>query len=142
MVEEMTSFTATATQDGRWWVIQCDQYPGAISQVQQLAKAANIHREAISFVTELPVEDIDVVVKVALPESVTKRLHDGDQMRLRAEEMKQQAQANISSAAIQMRAEGMTLRDIAFVLGVTYQRVYQLTTTGPTPSGVNARRAG
>lgn len=58
------------------------------------------------------------------------------------EEMKQQAQANISGAAIQMRAAGMTLRDIAFVLGVTYQRVYQLTTTVPTPSGVNARRAG
>ena len=28
----MREFTSTARRDGRWWVVQCDQWPGAISQ--------------------------------------------------------------------------------------------------------------
>jgi len=47
MVATMThDFTSTARKDGRWWVVQCDQYPGAISQVARLDQAQEHQREA------------------------------------------------------------------------------------------------
>jgi len=41
-----SNFTSTARKDGRWWVVQCDQHPGAISQVARLDQAQEHQREA------------------------------------------------------------------------------------------------
>jgi len=49
----MREFTSTARKDGRWWVVQCDQQPGAISQVARLDQAPAHQREAIAFVADL-----------------------------------------------------------------------------------------
>jgi len=59
----MQEFTSTARKDGRWWVVQCDQHPGAISQVARLDQAQEHQREAIAFVAGLPREVISVTVR-------------------------------------------------------------------------------
>lgn len=43
-------YTSTARRDGRWWVVQNDQHPGAISQAATLEDAARDQQEAIAFV--------------------------------------------------------------------------------------------
>jgi len=55
--------------------VQCDQHPGALSQVKRLDQAAEEHREAIAFVAEVPVDEVDVEVR-----QLVKR---GDAVRLR-----------------------------------------------------------
>lgn len=134
MVAQMSAFTATARRDGRWWVVQCDQYPGAISQVTRLDQAADVHREAIAFVTGLPEEDIEVVIKPAISPSVREAVERGKRLRLAAAEQEADAAADIRSAATQLRATGLTFRDIAFVLGISYQRVYQLVSDQDHPA--------
>jgi hypothetical protein len=59
----MNAFTSSARVDGAWWVVQCDQVPQAVSQVESLEEAEPIQRDAIAFVTGLSVHDIEVVVR-------------------------------------------------------------------------------
>ncbi len=62
----MQEFASTACKDGRWWVVQFDQQPGAISQVARLNHAKEHQREAIAFVADLPQETIMVTVRTVL----------------------------------------------------------------------------
>lgn len=62
----MQRFTATARRDGRWWVVQCDQLPGALSQVARLEQAEVVHREAIAFVADVDESGVEVAVRPQL----------------------------------------------------------------------------
>ena len=57
------TYTSRAHRDGQWWVIQNDQVPGAISQVDRLDQAADAQREAIAFVAGVSAETIEVVIR-------------------------------------------------------------------------------
>jgi hypothetical protein len=57
------TYTSRAHRDGQWWVVQNDQLPGAISQVDRLDQAADAQREAIAFVAGVPAETIEVVIR-------------------------------------------------------------------------------
>jgi hypothetical protein len=60
----MREFSSTARLDGRWWVVQCDQHPGALSQVNTLDGAEAVHAEAIGFVASIPQDTVNVTVRV------------------------------------------------------------------------------
>lgn len=60
------SYTATARRSGQWWVIQCDQHPGALSQITCLDQAAEVHREAIALITGEPKNGVEVAVRPEL----------------------------------------------------------------------------
>lgn len=60
------SYTAMARRSGQWWVIQCDQHPGALSQVARLDQAAEVHREAIALITGEPENGVEVAVRPEL----------------------------------------------------------------------------
>lgn len=119
-------YTATARRIEGWWMVQCDQCPGALSQVRSLAKAPDEHREAIAFVSGLPTHEIEVDVRPVLAPELTAELDD-------AETMAQQARATIEVAGQKRREvartlaeDGLTVRDIGAVFGVSYQRAHQL----------------
>jgi hypothetical protein len=59
----MNEFTASARVDGPWWVVQCDQVPAAVAQVESLEEAEPIERDVIASVTGLNVQDIEVLVR-------------------------------------------------------------------------------
>ncbi|MEI6623530.1 MAG: hypothetical protein WCP28_16670 [Actinomycetes bacterium] len=127
----MRTYTATARKDGKWWVIQCVEHPGAISQVTRLGNAADIHREAIAFVTDVPVEEIDVTVQPVMPEDARAAICRAHDLRRTARQSSRDATTNLHSAAAQLRHEGWSMRDIAFALGLSFQRVQQLLATRP-----------
>ncbi|MGH3928722.1 MAG: hypothetical protein ACRDTF_01945 [Pseudonocardiaceae bacterium] len=121
-------YTATARRIEGWWMVQCDQCPGALSQVCSLAKAPDEHREAIAFVSGLPADQIEVDVRAVLAPELTAELEA-------AEGMVQQARADIEVAgqkrrevARKLAEDGLTVRDIGAVFGVSYQRAHQLLT--------------
>jgi len=119
-------YTATARRIEGWWMVQCDQGPGALSQVRSLAKAPDEHREAIAFVSGLPAEEIEVEVRAVLALELDE-----------AEGMVRQARADIEVAGQKRREvarkladDGLTVRDIGAVFGVSYQRAHQLVRAG------------
>lgn len=119
-------YTATARRDGRWWVVQCDQLPAAISQVRRLDQAAETHREAIAFVAGIAETDVDVDVTAVVDEPMASQLQRVAQLRAAARDAEQEARALWSASAHELRESGMTVRDIGAVLGVSYQRAHQL----------------
>lgn len=122
----MNHFTSTATKDGRWWVVQCDQEPGALSQVARLDQAEEHQREAISMITDLDEADIEVTVVPKLDETVTVMLDQVRATRAEAEQLQREAAEAFASVAAQLREDGLSLRDVGTVLGVSHQRVAQL----------------
>ncbi len=125
-METMTTYTATARKDGRWWVIQCAEFPGAISQVRRLDQAPDIHREAIAFVADVPIEDVEVTVTPVVPSAVQETINRGNDLRVAASEQARQATANLQSAARELHNSGWSMRDIAVVLHISHQRVQQM----------------
>ncbi len=119
-------FTSTARKDGRWWVVQCDQHPGAISQVARLDQAMEHQREAIAFVADLPQETIAVTVRVVLDPAITLDLDEADRLRNEAESAAALSASRRRQAALAMKAAGLTVRDIGTVLHVSHQRAHQL----------------
>lgn len=119
-------FTSTARKDGRWWVVQNDQHAGALSQVTRLADAEAHQREAIAFVAGLDETDVDVEVHVQLQPAVQRALERAASMRERAHKLERDAGERRRAAAVAMKNQGYTVRDIGEVLGVSYQRAHQL----------------
>lgn len=77
----MTNYTAAARREGRWWIVQCDQSPGAISQVSRLDQADEVHREAIAFVADLPTESVTVTVRPDVDPEVSSELDEARRLR-------------------------------------------------------------
>ena len=122
----MQEFTATARKDGRWWVVKCDQHPGAISQVARLDHAQEHQREAIAFVAGLSQEVIGVTVRTVLDPAITLELEQADRLRREAESAAGLSAERRRHAALAMKAAGLTVRDIGTVLRVSHQRAHQL----------------
>ena len=120
-------FTSTARKDGRWWVVQNDQHPGALSQVARLDQAAAHQREAIAFVADLDEADVDVVVTPVLDEELTTAMDQARSNREDAERLQREAsELMVKVARALVEGGGYSLRDAAAVLGVSHQRVAQL----------------
>ncbi|AOX67605.1 sigma factor-like helix-turn-helix DNA-binding protein [Curtobacterium sp. NPDC087082] len=120
------TYTSHAHRDGGWWVVQNDQHPGAISQVKRLDLAAAAQREAIAFVADVDQTDVVVVIRAELEPALARSLEEATALRAEAEAKEARALSLRRAIAVALQGDGMTLRDIAVVLGVSYQRVHQL----------------
>lgn len=122
MVEPVNTYTAAARRDGHWRVVQCDQVPGAISQVARLEMAAEPLKEAIGFVTG----DAGVHIRPVVSDQIMTELAEMKRLRQQADEAERAASALHRKVAIDLHQEGLTVRDIGSVLHVSYQRAHQL----------------
>ena len=121
------TYTSQAHKEGRWWVVQNDQVPGAISQVTRLDLAAEAQREAIAFVENIPANEIEVLVRVSISPEIDREVQEAKTLREEAQERENRASELRRNVARRLEADGYTIRDIGVVLGVSFQRVHQLT---------------
>jgi DNA-directed RNA polymerase specialized sigma24 family protein len=132
------TYTSHAHKEGRWWIVQNDQVPGAISQVTRLDQAAEAQREAIAFVGEVKADSVEVLVRVSISPEIDKEVEEASALRAEAQQQEQRATEMRRAVALRLEAAGYTIRDIGVVLGVSYQRVHQLTHTTDRPGLENA----
>ena len=121
----MTSYTVTAERGSRYWVLQCVELPGALSEVTRLDQAEATIREAIAFVAEVPQDSFDLVVCPVLPTPIEDRISEARRLRLVAGEAAQAAAVEWGQVAREL-AEIMALRDVGRILGISPQRAQQL----------------
>lgn len=122
----VTEYTSHAHREAGWWIVQNDQHPGAISQVRRLDHAAEVQREAIAFVAGVARDDVEVSVRAELEPTLARSLDEATALRAEAREKEARALALRRSIALALAADGMGIRDIGVVLGLSYQRVHQL----------------
>ena len=111
---------ARVTRDNGWWAISVDEIPGLFSQARRLDQVEAMVRDAASL---LGFEVAGVEIIPMLDADTQEMLVELEQARQDAEE-KQREASNLTRQAIkQFRGEGLTLRDIASLVGLSQQRV-------------------
>ena len=112
--------TARVTRSEGWWAISVEEIPGLFTQARRLDQVANMVRDAASL---LGVEVGAVAVLPALDSDSQRMLEELETARREAEE-KQRISSGLTREVIRrFRDEGLTLRDIASLVGLSQQRV-------------------
>ncbi|MCL1923703.1 MAG: hypothetical protein FWG15_07620 [Propionibacteriaceae bacterium] len=125
MVEKMI-FHVTATRSGRWWALQCQEHPGALSQVTRLDQAGETIREAIAFVANIPKDSFDIEVIPVLPEEFLREQKAMLVAREESKHLNSRSAEHAREAARILAETGLSLRDVGTVMGVSHQRAAQL----------------
>ena len=120
------TYHVDAYQSGKWWSLQVQEMPNAISQVKSLDQADEWIREAINIVSDEPEDSFDVVIIPVVGEELEAALAEAREFAAELDQF-QQRMARMSRSVVhdlsQLNIKG---KDIAAILKVSPQRVSQL----------------
>ncbi len=129
------TYTAVCTRSDGWWAIEVPEVRGAFSQARRLEQVEEMAREVIALLLGVPEDSFDVTVTPQLPEefdqtvTVVKQLReDAQRLEAAATEATRQATHELRHSQLQL-----AMRDIAWLLGISYQRVAQLINQSAEP---------
>ncbi len=123
------SYTVRYEKDpSGWWIVTVPEVQGCLTQGRSLAEGRRRIREALAlFVDEAAAARAELVDDIRLPartSAVVRKAASarGQLDRVQAEAMK----ATATAATLLTRKFGLSVRDAAELLGVSYQRIQQL----------------
>lgn len=117
----------TASRDGRFWYVESAQIDGLTTQARTVAEIPEMVRDLASMITGRPESDFDIDIAFDTPE-VTAHLLEARELAARSDELKAASARERHEAAMVLKRQGVTVRDIGAVLGVSHQRAQQLVT--------------
>ena len=118
---------AHATRCDGWWAVSCPDIPGLFTQVRRLDQIEDMVRDAAHM---MGVEVASVQVVPELDEDARMMLDELEATRREVEE-RQNALSSLTRNLVGMfKNEGLTLRDIASIVGLSPQRVSVLLRKG------------
>ncbi|MBW3083157.1 XRE family transcriptional regulator [Bifidobacterium phasiani] len=120
--------TAIAERSGDWWAIEVPEMPGLFTQVRRLDQVDTMVRDAATAMGR----NVGAI-------AVSPRLSAHDQAmidellatRQRALRLQDAASTMTRNAIAALRGEGLTVRDVASIIGISPQRVSALLATAP-----------
>lgn len=125
----MKRYTVTYERDETgWWIAEVQSVQGVNSDGRTVADARRRVREALSLaIGDEAAETAELVDNVKLPPDVRKAVSRARAARSRLESLQDEAQKTTASAARELRRRlGLSVRDVADLLGISHQRVQQL----------------
>lgn len=128
-VVDMTTYTVTATRDGEWWSLVAEDVGGreVASQSRRLDQADAAIREAIALVLDVDPDTFDVDVVPVLDEAaVSAETLELLEVRRQLAELSERSRRLTPKAVAELRASGLSVRDVAELLGVTPSRISQI----------------
>lgn len=108
-----------------FWTVDLPEFDNMRITAKRLDKATEQVKDAIAEITGTERCEVIVRVDAELPGIICDLEAAQEKMR-EAARLQEQASAEIRAVVARMRAEGLTMRDIAVLLGVSPQRVAQL----------------
>ncbi len=121
----MKTYHAVAARDGKYWLVhipELDQY----TQARSIPEVDVMARDLIALVLGVPPDSFRLDREIDLPDGVRHHLELADKYAGEAAWFQSEAASERRFAAREMRAEGMTVRDIGAALGISHQRAQQL----------------
>ena len=122
----MKHFTVHATRSGRWWSITIDEEPRAQTQARRLDQVEGIARSVLIDIEMLTPNEPATFTVVAQADNLAGLRQNA----IAAKEAGTNASEEDSKAAREFARnaadQGLPLRDIGAMLGVTHQRAQQL----------------
>jgi hypothetical protein len=116
-------------REGRWWAVEIPE----LDRVTQAARLADVDAEARDYIAvTLDVPPSTVKMRVIVDDTPHARCVQDRSERIRvhremAEQHEAQAVAETAVLARELAQDGVPTRDIATLVGVSFQRVSQLT---------------
>lgn len=135
------AYSATARRDGRSWILQCVEEPGAITRMKNLdVKSIEMFQTAIAAAAKVPKGSVhlDQLLVQGLPgisEGVSMQAYE---LRSALMGLDIAAGAWARETVASLREAGIPIRDIGVLLHVSHQRIQQISAE---PAPVNAEPA-
>lgn len=123
------TYRARVEREGQYWVATVPDIDGApaATQAQRLSDVDAMVRDMLVSLLEVDPADIRVELDVTLPPRARAAVRRLSTSRARAESAAAAAAQAQRSAAAELVASGLSVRDAGSVLGLSHQRVSQLT---------------
>ena len=125
--DEVLAFRVRAVRSGSWWAITVPELPGVFSQAKRLDQVETMAREAIAMMLEVDSDQIGKIEVDIVPPARAAALigimHDA---LATAREATDTAASARREAARVLRADGLPMRDVGRLLGLSHQRVSQI----------------
>ncbi|GIG71160.1 type II toxin-antitoxin system HicB family antitoxin [Phytomonospora endophytica] len=122
----MSTYQAVAEREGAWWAVTVPELPGVFTQGRTWAQAQEMARDAIASMLDVDPEHVDVELVPILPdhgETAIEALQAARDRKRAAVAAEAQA---MRDAIDRLKAAGVSVRDAGAILGISYQRVSQL----------------
>lgn len=120
--------TAHALRSGAWWAVDVPEVPGVFTQARRLDQVAAMVADAVSLVADVPSDEVKVELAPDLPTQMAKDLARARAAQDRAEKAAREAATAKREIVRQLRQDaGLSVRDVGIVVGISPQRVSQLT---------------
>ncbi|RFA12425.1 hypothetical protein B7R22_14930 [Subtercola boreus] len=121
----MTDFTARVVRDGKFWFITVDGVDGA-TQARTVREIEPMARDYISIMLGLPESEIMLATHIQLPAGAQAHLDRMAALRRESARAQTEAAEESRSAARELKASGLTTREVGSLMGVSHQRAHQL----------------
>jgi predicted RNase H-like HicB family nuclease len=109
-----------------WWVVDVPEVRGLHTQARRLDQVASMVADAASLLLDLPTDHFDVVVVPKLPDAEQREIDSAKEARAKLAEAEKVAAAASRTVVADLRSQGLTVRDVATLMGITPSRVSQL----------------
>lgn len=116
--------TAKATRSGGWWAVEVPEVPGAFTQVKRLDQVGAMAADAVATLLDVEASTVEVVLAPATDHD--SAVAAAREASARAAAAQDEASLKVRAAVGVLRADGLTARDVATLLGISHQRVSQL----------------
>ena len=128
MATTQTKYDVEVTRDGKWWMIRIPRLDESLTQARRVAEIGDMAREYIATTLDLDLDTIEIGHIALSVDGVDYGdiSHQVNQLRAEAKAAEERASALMRSTALTLSAQGIPVRDIGAVLGVSYQRAGQL----------------
>ncbi|WP_158884437.1 HicB family toxin-antitoxin system [Amycolatopsis anabasis] len=125
MVEEVKTYHAEVTRDGKFWLIRVREINRS-TQALRYKDVEMMASDLIEIMEDLRNDEYDLELEVHLPSSVTDHQARAEVLREQAQRKQAEAAAENRAAVQELLALGLSQREAGEVLGVSFQRVSQL----------------
>ena len=134
------TYTAVAQRADQWWAIRVAELPGVFSQARRLDRVAQMARDAIALLLEVPPTSFDVTVREVLSAEAERAVTAAIEARAEASARQEVASTKSREAVEALTRLGLAQRDIGRLLDLSHQRVGQLASATRSQPPVGGRR--
>lgn len=122
-MSEPMNATAIAERSGNWWAVEVPEIPGLFTQARRLDQVEVMVRDAAGMLGR---QVGTVTVDPKLSKQDERMIDELLTARREATEARAKASELTANAVGLLRGQGMTVRDVADIIGITPQRVSAL----------------
>ncbi len=123
----ITTYKGTITREGKWWMIEIPEIDG-LTQARRLDDAEQSARELIAVDRDVPLSQVavDLTIEPINGAPISEYVAQIRQDKTTAAKAERRAVQSSTDLSRILAAAGVPQRDIATLLGVSFQRVAQL----------------